>query len=340
MREEILGLVEISKYSGMREDLVQAGGGNTSVKDGEYMYVKASGCQLSEVRDNFGYSKVDYRKLNGLMEDFLGKGVEYDKDTLSKIENDILNACLIDGKRPSIETFLHAMSGKYVIHSHAVLVNILLSTENGIKILSELFPEAVFVDYYAPGLRLAMACYKEYKKVNKSLDTVFFKNHGFLISGDTYEEAIERNEYIVNSVAQYLKISNKKEVRVTEVYLAQHHKVLEYAKILDGKEWNHRLSPDSIVYIGKRVLSVKCEDNFESELSKFVELNGIPGVIILDRQAYILSDNIKKAKDIESVLAWTAEILINNSENICSLKEDDINFLLNWDAEKYRKAMK
>lgn len=356
MREEILGLVEISKYAGMREDLVQAGGGNTSVKDGEYMYVKASGCQLSEVRDNFGYSKVDYKKLNGLMEEFLGNGVDYDKDTLSKIENDMLNACLIDGKRPSIETFLHAMSGKYVIHSHAVLVNILLSTKNGMKILNELFPEAVFVDYYAPGLRLAMACYKEYKKVNKSLDTVFFKNHGFLVSGDTYEEAIERNEYIVNSVAKYLKISNQKEVRVTEVYntvknlfpefsgivyLAQHHKVLEYAKILDGKEWNHRLSPDSIVYIGKRVLSVKCEDNFEGELSKFVELNGIPGVIILDRQAYILSDNIKKAKDIESVLAWTAEILINNnSEDICSLKEDDINFLLNWDAEKYRKAMK
>ena len=212
MREEILGLVEISKYSGMREDLVQSGGGNTSVKDGEYMYVKASGCQLSEVRDDFGYSKVDYKKLNGLMEEFLSNGVEYNKDTLSKIENDMLNACLIDGKRPSIETFLHAMSGKYVIHSHAVLVNILLSTENGIKILSELFPEAVFVDYYAPGLRLATACYKEYKKVNKSLDTVFFKNHGFLVSGDTYEEAIERNEYIVNSVAKYLKISNQKEV--------------------------------------------------------------------------------------------------------------------------------
>ena len=49
MREEILGLVEISKYSGMREDLVQAGGGNTSVKDGEYMYVKASGCQLQRL---------------------------------------------------------------------------------------------------------------------------------------------------------------------------------------------------------------------------------------------------------------------------------------------------
>ena len=101
------------------------------------------------------------------------------------------------------------------------------------------------------------------------------------------------------------------------------------------------MSPDSIVYIGKKVLSVKSEDDFESELSKFGALYGIPGVIILDRQAYILSDNIKKAKDIESVLAWTAEILINNnSEDICSLKEDDINFLLNWDAEKYRKAMK
>lgn len=356
MKQEISGLVEISKYSGMREDLIQAGGGNTSAKDDKYMYVKASGCQLSEVRDGFGYSKVDYKHLNALMEDFLKEKQIHDKETLSKIENDMLNKCLVEGNRPSIETFLHAMSGKYVIHSHAMIVNILLDTENGIGILKTLFPDAVFVDYYAPGLRLAIACYKEYKKSNKSLDVVFFKNHGVLVSDNTYENTIKKNEDIVNKIAEYLGINNQAETRSTRiydmlkikfqefngiVYHAQHKKVVDYAAILNGKEWNHRLSPDSIVYIGKKILSVANEDELKMEIQIFGDNYGIPGVIVCNEQVYIVSENIKKAKDIESVLAWTADILTStNVDDICSLKEDDINFLLNWDAEKYRKSMK
>ena len=218
MKWEIEGLVEISKYAGMREDLVQAGGGNTSVKDGEYMYVKASGCQLSEVREDFGYSKVDYKRLNSLMDELLREERDYDKDVLSKMENDMLSTCLMEGKRPSIETFLHAMSGKFVIHSHALVVNVLLASKRGKDVLKNLFPEAVFVDYHAPGLRLAMACYREYKKANKSLDIVFFQNHGMLVSEDTYEEAIQKNEDIVDRIAEYLGINNRAETRGSRIY--------------------------------------------------------------------------------------------------------------------------
>ena len=356
MKQEIEGLVEISKYAGMREDLVQAGGGNTSAKDADYMYVKASGCQLSEVRDDFGYSKVDYKRLNTLMEELLNNDQDYDKDVLSKMENDMLNACLVEGKRPSIETFLHAMSGRYVIHSHALAANMLLATGRGKDVLKTLFPEAVVVDYYAPGLRLAMACYREYKKANKSLDIVFFQNHGILVSDDTYEAAIKKNEYIVNRIAEYLGMDNSAEIRGTRiyniikaafpeftgiVYLSQHQKVKYYASLLQGAEWNHRLSPDCIVYIGKKILSVQNEYELGNKLAEFSEMYGIPGVIICEEQVYITSENVKKAKDIESVLAWTAEILTGvKKEDICSLQEEDMNFLLNWDAEKYRKLMK
>ena len=38
------GFIRISKYAGMRNDLAQAGGGNTSVKlDDQVMLVKSSG---------------------------------------------------------------------------------------------------------------------------------------------------------------------------------------------------------------------------------------------------------------------------------------------------------
>ena len=41
----------LGKYLGSRLDLVQAGGGNISVKDGNELYIKSSGCILSEVSD-------------------------------------------------------------------------------------------------------------------------------------------------------------------------------------------------------------------------------------------------------------------------------------------------
>lgn len=47
-REETMqGFIQISKYAGMRNDLAQAGGGNTSMKpDDQIMLVKSSASSL------------------------------------------------------------------------------------------------------------------------------------------------------------------------------------------------------------------------------------------------------------------------------------------------------
>lgn len=45
-KDALDALVKMSKYAGQRFDLVQAGGGNTSVKFGNKMYIKASGIQF------------------------------------------------------------------------------------------------------------------------------------------------------------------------------------------------------------------------------------------------------------------------------------------------------
>ena len=58
------GFIKISRYAGMRNDLAQAGGGNTSVKlDDKTMLVKSSGIQLAQVSETEGYTKVDYRRI-------------------------------------------------------------------------------------------------------------------------------------------------------------------------------------------------------------------------------------------------------------------------------------
>ena len=60
---ELKNLLELSHYAGNRWDLVQAGGGNTSVKINDIMYIKASGYLLAELNDDFGVAKVDLEKI-------------------------------------------------------------------------------------------------------------------------------------------------------------------------------------------------------------------------------------------------------------------------------------
>ena len=97
------GFVKISKYAGMREDLVQAGGGNSSFKiSDDKMAVKASGFQLADITINDGYALVNQKII---MELFLNAS-DFSNIT-ENVSKTILEESFIEGKKPSIETFLH-----------------------------------------------------------------------------------------------------------------------------------------------------------------------------------------------------------------------------------------
>jgi rhamnose utilization protein RhaD (predicted bifunctional aldolase and dehydrogenase) len=52
MKPEIKELIEISRYYGSNKDFVIAGGGNTSFKDNETIWIKASGQALAELNED------------------------------------------------------------------------------------------------------------------------------------------------------------------------------------------------------------------------------------------------------------------------------------------------
>ena len=62
MIPEITELIEISKYYGGNKDYVIAGGGNTSFKDKDHIWIKASGYRLAELDEN-GLVVLDREKL-------------------------------------------------------------------------------------------------------------------------------------------------------------------------------------------------------------------------------------------------------------------------------------
>lgn len=350
-------LIKISKYAGMREDLVQAGGGNSSVKLGKQeMLIKASGCLLGEMGESFGYSKVDYAIIAKFLE-------EHSANKLSEEDGKAcLESAILEGKRPSIETFLHSITDNITLHTHPATVNVLTSRQGGMEILKNMFPDALLVDYATPGIKLAQTYYKRYKEQLCSKDgfqIIFLKNHGLIVSGKTAEEVMARTEYVVNKIAEYLNFDYSRYSNSTYlynlltglgaikknsiVYLSTDSDIMSAAKLLEEVEagtFDFGFCPDCLVYCGTNVLCVN-EGINERQILNFMATNGCPVVLLYSGCIYIVAEGITKAKEIESVLRFSVQVMsLNKGHKMDYLTENEQRFILNWESEKYRRNMK
>lgn len=346
--DEIKKLIKLSKYAGMREDIIQAGGGNTSVKiNNEKMFIKSSGYQLSEMEENVGYSKVNYKKI-----------VDYFKSHLEikrSDEKELLEGTLIEGNRPSIETFLHSITEKYTLHTHPLLINVFTSRVNGMEELKSIFPDSLIIGYQTPGIFLAKDFFDKFSKLDnlQKVNIVFLKNHGLIVSGRNVDEVIELHEKVLKTLEDRLKINMqayrnstylyKKLESFLEnniVYLCENSQIKSFKKNNNIDKVNYCFSPDSLIYCNKKILVLNKNDDMLEATKKHVLEYGNASVIFFENEFYIIAPNIKKAKEIESVLSFNLQVLeLNKNEKMDFLIEEEQNFLLNWDSEKYRKDL-
>ncbi len=186
---ELKKIIELSRQLGQDSEIVQAGGGNTSVKvsSGE-MYVKASGTTLRKA-DKQAFVVVNPAEVTAMLND---TGIS----SLKAQARDILVSQRISelvkpggSGRPSIETFIHALLDKYVVHVHPVWVNALTCLDCGESTAREIFQdrlEYLWVGYDHPGYPLGILLRDElerYARVNYTLpEIIFLQNHGLIIS--------------------------------------------------------------------------------------------------------------------------------------------------------------
>lgn len=294
----------ICKYYGTRPDLVQAGGGNVSVKLGdEFLLIKSSGCTLFEVESSKNFSAVHLQpivKFNCFI------------NHINVYEKEFLQSVSALGNQPSLETFFHAKTKKYTIHLHPFVVVQALNVHKN-KLMDKFKDSAEFVNYYRPGLELSdhMTCEKK---------IIFLDKHGLVVHSDYLTDAVETIEKVVDYCASLISadISIYKEISFIQDYLFSKYNETMYVINTDVDFTNLRKTPDCIIYSGGKYSSLEDEDK------------EIPTCIRMNSHNFIASKSFLRCKQTEEVLQMYSSVTTE-------LSISDVNNLLHWDSEKYRQ---
>lgn len=187
MEKYLHQLIEISQYYGRDPEFVIAGGGNTSYKNENFLWIKSSGIPLADIQLD-GFVKLDRKCLNKISEK------SYSMDAFVR-ENEVKNdlyGCIAEKteRRPSVETSLHnLLNYSFVVHTHPTIINALTCSVDYRKIASQIFGnEILVIDYTDPGYILFKHLegkIKEYVSIfGKDPEAILLQNHGIFVAGN------------------------------------------------------------------------------------------------------------------------------------------------------------
>ena len=338
---EVELFIKFSKYCGERYDLVQAGGGNISFKLNDLMFIKSSGCILSDINLNKNYVCVE---KNYILKNITNINT-FDKKTRENESNLIVNKSKIFLKqfKPSIETVMHCFTKKYTIHLHPLQFLKICGYKNLENILNKNFNNICFLDYHTPGIDVAL----ELKKIYSNQDIIFLKNHGIVLTSSNIKELYDLLNNTINTLENLVefKFDNYKFTNYISVLMNKFTNNLTMSYLINNPNItklyfkNKNLQPffpDKVVYCGIDILTL--DNNLNHDLkniknykNKYQEL---PKLFLLNKNIYINSISLKKCLEIETV--FYSHLLSYNEKNEILLN-DEINYLNNWESEKFRK---
>lgn len=355
-KEALDALIKMSKYAGQRFDLVQAGGGNTSVKFGDRMYIKASGYLLSELTQNTGHTIVETDKVVAILNDDEVLEIADKKKKDATASKKLQMAKVSDGPRPSIETYLHALLYKYTLHVHSISVNLFTSNKNWLQKMEELDSESLCVQYETPGIELALELKKQMEvyqtKFGRKPHVIFLQNHGLIISSDNEEDIEAFNEEVVVGAEKKAGVDFSRYRDTTKIancynetfqrddiaYLSEDATITELLSQINADQLKKPFSPDGYVFCGYTIVDI-------TELQAAVFSNyqekyfDSPKILRYKGLIYIMAADLKKAKMIEDVFKNNLLIAKTLGSDLQFLEESEISYLGNWEAEKYRQKL-
>lgn len=343
--QQLKELENISKAVGYSPDLVQGGGGNTSVKISDsLMAVKASGFQLKQITDREGFVVVNFHSVKKYYESVdLSSSTDFEKESVEFVKNSVVELEGLKKLRPSVEAGFHSVLKKYVIHTHPVYANILCCSRNGKELVGKIFEDMEFdclwIPYINPGFSLTLKIIEgineALKRGRKFPEVIFMENHGLIVTSDTREDCIKLHSDVNNAICQYLGI--KEAYPQIELIKADEQKFISKTEFLNDFFKNNKIDndffnrialyPDQLVYLNGSI-SVDGEPN---------KLNISTGTGELS-----YSTDYNEAITIEETLL--AYIYVVEKVKACgfeikTMSETQKDFINNWESEKYRKSL-
>jgi rhamnose utilization protein RhaD (predicted bifunctional aldolase and dehydrogenase) len=178
-------LINISRRYGSDPAFVLAGGGNTSFKSADRLWVKASGHSLATI-DESGFVELDRNKLDAMMAatwpaDPTAREAAFVEAVMAARLHPELN------QRPSVEALLHHLLPQpLVVHTHPGVVNALTCCTKGESLAQQwLGHSAVWQPYVDPGLTLALRLKETLHRAGGKADLILLQNHGLIVAGES-----------------------------------------------------------------------------------------------------------------------------------------------------------
>ena len=373
--KEIEQLIEVSRRYGADSRFVIAGGGNTSFKTADRLWVKASGHALATIGED-GFAVLDRAKLNPM-------GTKaYSADTAEReaqVKDDLAAACITKDRRPSVETSMHnAISYAFVVHLHPTAVNALMCSVQAEAKCKELFPDALYIPYCDPGYTLFKKVYDEiqaYKAVRGTEpQVIFLQNHGIFVAADTVAEIDRIYDSIMSSLETIpgsLKKCPEEESAVSDSassvvesipairqILSRGGRGLKTLKVTsdelalyfaESKENFAKVAvpftPDIIVYCKSHYIWLEDADIAKAEkaIEEYVAKYGhTPKVILIKGIGLVaVGDNAKNAGIITEVFCDAMKVACGAQAfgGQHGMEPAWVNFIDTWEVENYRRKV-
>jgi rhamnose utilization protein RhaD (predicted bifunctional aldolase and dehydrogenase) len=313
--------------------LVQGAGGNSSVKDGDVLWVKASGTWLADAEEKDIFVPVSLTGARACL------ARNDDTVPLAPHANTTLRA--------SIETSLHAlMPHPVVLHVHSVnTIAWAVRTDADEEFARRLQGLAWRrLRYHHPGLPLAQAVSETTARA--AVDVLVLGNHGLVVGAATCAEA----EALVAEVEKRLELAPRSAANPVERELHQLCAGTAYRLPTDPlchslatDNWcraiatSGSLYPDHVVFLGPGLPVLGKGASLNNEANAHLPPPPV-AMLVPGIGTVIRKDASAGAEALLTCLALVTSRLPPNAE-ITYLSSDNERALLNWDAERYRQQL-
>ncbi len=338
---EFEALLDLSARAGADPLLVQGAGGNTSIKEGGTLWIKASGLWLAQARQRDVMVPV---ALEPLLD-----ALEANDPATEKAQDFVISERNPSGLRPSIETTVHAlMPQKVVVHVHCVETLATAVQINGSAIAAERLAGVphVFVPYARPGLPLARAIAE---RLQDDTAVLVLGNHGLVVAAETVADAAmlltditrrltgQKRHAPAADLAALSRLAVDSDYRLPED--AGLHAVaadLDSCRLAAGGS----LYPDHVIFLGKGVVvAAPGETALSIEAKRRAGGESLPPLLLFPGKGVLVQKEISAGAFAMARCLADVTARIPADARLRYLTEAENAELLGWDAEKYRQQL-
>ncbi len=300
METNLSEYVTLCRLVGGWTDWVQGPGGNISFKQDNELIIKRSGALLADTTNQHGWVLCDQTLVEIAMK---------------AEQEDISHTVLKGSGKPSIETFLHCLPDKIIVHLHPAFMLGVLCSNKPANILPK---DWIWIPYARPGIPLASLLFSAYVPTKK---IYLLQNHGVLLVGETIQEILNSMSSISSFFKTYLPHPHT--LPFTNVTWAAD----QFWKFHDVWKEEFIFQP---IYRG-RIESIKV---FTPDIAVFLTLSP-PSLLSDGEQIYSIGKSLQQCNIIRELYLSHQYAVLGGANT--ELSREEVHGLLNWDKEKERK---